>query len=121
MGLDVYACATSNTPLAQQALEHELNKMDLNVNLRMCKMNAWKSTLEICTGESIVDLEWSDVSVDRVAQWATMAAECVTRGRAMPDAQKLSMYLISCFVDTAHGPHGERAGASAGYTISHFY
>ena len=88
--------ATASTPTAsdQAALERDLETRGLCANLRMCKMIAWKETFEACTGQNVIDWEWSTAPVNVVAEWAEHDAcrrPCLTL-----DEKHMCIYLSVC-------------------------
>jgi hypothetical protein len=65
----------------------------LDCNLRWCKIKQWKLVFEDCTGQSVIDWEWSTTSIDVVREWAILAKDCAHNG---PDHQSIFIYLSVC-------------------------
>ena len=91
MGVD--ALAKTSDEAGQVALEQALHAHGLNVNLRKCGVDAWKHVFEVCTGERVIDWEWSTAPSELVKKWDAMTAKFVQGNGGV---LVLSKYLSIC-------------------------
>ena len=96
MGVDTTATSSSFDDHA--SLLRELYSHGLCENLRKCKMAAWKTAFEVCTGQDVIDLEWSTASPETVKVWAMSAREHIKnhQNSCSDDEKRICKYLSAC-------------------------
>ena len=96
MGVDTTATSSSFDDHA--SLLRELYSHGLCENLRQCQMSAWKTAFEVCTGENVIDWEWSTATPETVKVWATSAKEHIKNHQDSfsEDNKRMCKYLEVC-------------------------